>query len=305
MEVSLAVKEFLAAKTNLSPYTRRTYRQRLGVFASWCKHAGLTLETIRASHVRAFIDAMRTRRGKQGNLLSNSTVGCYANDVKTLLAWAAREGEDLGVVILPTIAARVETPKRDVRVIETFSDVDLVAFFQAAESGAQDARDKALLSVLTDTGARASEVVGLTIDCVWLDPDDSYIKVVGKGKKEREIGLGRTARLALRRYITRYRKPRHAQEIRVFLSRTGDPLTVSGLQQLIVRLGKRAGVNGAHPHRFRHNFACRYLANGGDVYKLSRLLGHESVKISERYLGAVKSRQARQGGYSVVDHLKD
>jgi site-specific recombinase XerD len=139
---------------------------------------------------------------------------------------------------------------------------------------------------------------------VWLDADDSYLKVNGKGRKQREVPLGRHSRTALRRYITRYRRPKDKAEKRVFLSRTGTPLTLSGLDQIIREIASRARIKGAHAHRFRHTFACQYLVNGGDVYKLSRLMGHSSVKITERYLGAVKAKQARQG-QSVLDHLQE
>jgi site-specific recombinase XerD len=306
MEVSLAVKEFLAAKASLSPFTLHMYRQRLFVFAAWCKTQGLTLEAMTARFVRAFIQDVSKRPGRHGKLLEASTVRCYTREVKIFLSWCAAETE-LEVTISPTIAARVDSPRVESKVIETFSDAQIAAFFQAAEGGPFAVRNKAILAVLVDTGARASEVVGLSLDCVWLDPDDSFIKVTGKGKKEREIGLGRVARLALRRYITRYRKPARAQEKRVFLARGGVPLTTSGLAQLIVRLGRKAGIEGVRcsPHTFRHGFACSLLAHGESIYRVSRLMGHTSVRITEKYAGAISARQARQGGQSVLDHLKD
>jgi len=306
VKVNTAVKEFLSAKRTLSPLTVRSYKQRLCVFADWCTQHGFTLETLTARAVRTFIEDMGRRPGLGGHPMQNSTVHCYATDVKTFLSWCARE-EDFEGLVSTKIAARVESPPVETKVIEVFTDVQIAAFFRAAEEGDSAVRDRALLALLIDTGARASEVVGLTLDCTWLDPDDSYILVRGKGKKQREIGLGRVARMALRRYVTRYRRPDDRSDTHVFIARTGLPLTVSGLGQLIVRLGKKAGITGVRvsPHTFRHGFACAYLIAGGDLYKLSRLMGHTSVKVTERYLGAIKARQARQGGYSVLDHLKD
>jgi integrase/recombinase XerD len=306
MEVSIAVEEFLVAKASLSPFTRRMYSQRLFVFAAWCKTQGLTLEAMTARFVRAFIQDVSKRPGRHGNPLEASTVRCYAREVKLFLSWCAAETE-LEVTISPTIAARVDSPRVEIKVIETFTDEQLSALFAAAEGGDYGVRNRALLSVLIDTGARASEVVGLTLDCTWLDPDDSYILVKGKGKKQREIGLGRVARLALRRYITRYRKPVSPGEKRVFLARGGVPLTTSGLSQLIVRLGRKAGIEGVRcsPHTFRHGFACTLLAHGESIYRVSRLMGHTSVRVTEKYAGAISARQARQGGQSVLDHLKD
>lgn len=304
MEVDTAVKEFLAAKRHLSPYTRRSYRQRLGVFADWCKAQGLTMDSIQARSVRAFLEDVSKRHGRQGTPIEASTLRVYATVIRTFLAWAAKE-DDLDIVISPTIAQRLSPIPVETKVIETFTAEQLQALFAACEQSMFPVRDKAVLSVLIDTGARASEVVGLMLDSVWLEADDSYILVRGKGKKQREIALGRQARLALRRYITRHRKPKSSTEQHVFLSRSGKPLQPRGLSQLLSALGRTAGVQGTHPHRFRHHFACQYLLAGGDVYKLSRLMGHTSVKVTERYLSAVKAKQVRSNGYSVLDHLKD
>ncbi len=306
MEVSSAVKEFLAAKRQLSPYTRRSYKQRLGVFASWCKQHDLVLESMTARAVRAFLQDVSKRTGPQGKPIQNSTLRVYGTAVKTFLAWCAKESEDLDAAISPTISARVGTIPVEMKVIQTFTPSQISALFAAAEQGTFAVRDKAILAVFVDTGARVSEVVGLTLDCVWLEADDSYILVKGKGKKQREIALGRVARLALRRYVTRYRRPAHPGEPHVFLARGDHPITVSGLSQLIVHLGQKAGITGVRCscHTFRHGYACACLLAGNDVYKVSRLMGHTSVKVTERYLGAVKAKQARDGAYSVLDHLK-
>lgn len=82
---------------------------------------------------------------------------------------------------------------------------------------------------------------------------------------------------------------------------------VSGLEQIIRPIGSRARIKGVRvsPHTFRHTYATLYLLNNnGDIYKLSRLMGHTSVKVTERYLGAIKAKQAREGGQSVLDQLK-
>lgn len=307
MQVSIAVKEFLAAKLIMSKHTQRNYKRYLGMFADWCSEQGLELEQVSARHVRAFLDMVSKRPGHTGGLLKHSTLRIYAISVKAFLNWCSKE-EEFEDVVSSKVAARVELPKSDQGVIETFSPEQLTAFFRAAEQQPEplNVRDKAILAVLIDTGIRASELCGLTLDCVWLNADDSYIKVTGKGRKFREVPLGRAARIALRRYITRYRRARHKGEEHVFLSHVGTPLTTRGLDETIRRLGRAARIKGVRcsAHTFRHFFACQFLISGGDIYKLSRLMGHTSVKVTERYLGAVKAKQARQG-QSVLDHLKE
>jgi site-specific recombinase XerD len=305
MDVREAYEEFLHAKLPRSRATQRGYRIRLNIFASWCEEHALELQMLTAKHVRAFLEDVGMRQGLKSERLAANTVRQYAMTVKNFLSWCSRE-EEFEELISTKVVSRVALPRAEQVVIETFTPEQLQALFRALEKQPFPVRDKAILSVLIDTGIRASELCGLVLNCVWLDADDSYIKVLGKGRKEREIPLGRASRIALRRYITRYRgKPRNQAEQHVFLSRTGEPLTVHGLAELIEHLGEHARIKGVRcsPHTFRHTFACQYLLNGGDIYKLSRLMGHTSVKITERYLQAVNAKQVRRESHSVLDNL--
>jgi site-specific recombinase XerD len=303
MEIEAAISEYHLAHLDLSRYTRAGHKQQLAVFAAYCQAQGLALESIKAAHVRAFLEEVKKRPGKKAGPVRSSTVRAYAQTVKAFLAWVSKE-EDFEDLVSPKLASRIELPKADERVLETFSPLEVTAMLKATEDQVFAVRDRAILAVLLDTGIRASELCGLTLDCVWLDQDDAFLKVMGKGRKERELALGRTARLALRRYITRHRKPASKAETHVFLGRRGALLTVSGLEQIVTQLGERASVPHVHPHRFRATFSVQYLLNGGDVYKLARLLGHTSVGITERYVASMKAHQARAGGQSVLDHLK-
>ncbi len=298
-----AVTEYRYAHSSLSPHTRRNHKSRLSLFVAWCEKQKLTLETLKASHVRAFLDDVSQHTGMKTPLVRTSTVISYGKSIKAFLSWCAKE-EDYN--ISTKLSTRIEVPKADETIIETFSPLQIEALFQAAEKQAFPVRDKAILCVLLDTGVRASELVGLTLDCVWLDADDSYIKVMGKGRKEREIPLGRIARLALRRYVSRYRKASTPKEQHVFLNHVGKPLTRNGLHQIIQPIGERAHIQGVRcsAHTFRHTMAELFLLNGGDIYKLSRLLGHSNVPMTEVYLRAIRAKQVRQGGESVLDRLK-
>lgn len=301
MQIREAVAEYRHAHLRLSTDTQRNHKQRLAMFTNWCEQQGLTLEALTARHVRSFLEWVSARPGMKTPLVRSSTVKTYAASIKAFLRWCEAEGFDVS----PKVVARVELPRVEQTVIEVFSPEQIELLFAAAEKQPYAVRDKALLCVLLDTGARASEVIGLTLDCVWLDADDSYILVHGKGKKDREIALGRKARIALRRYITRYRKPATPKEQHVFLAgNTGKPLTRSGLFQIVAAIGRKAHIKGVRcsPHTARHTFACQSLMNGTDVYKLSRQMGHSSIRVTERYLGAIKAKQARQG-LSVLDHL--
>src|SRR5258708_31591099 len=135
-------------------------------------------------------------------------------------------------------------PKIDQKVIEVFTVEQLKALFLVCEreyTPVLSARDKAILSVLLDTGIRASELCGLTLDCVHLTVEEGYLKVMGKGRKEREVGLGDKARAALHKYMVRLR-PKTSGHNEVFLSRFNAPLTVNGLDQALYRLADWAHI---------------------------------------------------------------
>jgi len=306
MDIREAVAEFLDAKYTISEATRRGYAVRLRIFAAWCEAQGLALEQLTAKHLRQFVADVGKRPGRAGSEhLHSSTVHWYAVSVKTFLNWCSRDSEFAELVSGKTFA-RLQLPRIEQTIIQTFSDSQVQALLRATDKQLYSQRDKAIVSVLIDTGIREAELCGLLLKHVWLESDDSYIRVMGKGRKEREVPLGRDARIALRRYITRYRHPKNQAEQHVFIARGGKPLTEHGVLQVIEQLGERARIRDVRcsPHTFRHTFAVHYLVNGGDIYKLSRLMGHTSVKVTERYLASVSAQQARSEHHSVLDNLK-
>ncbi|GHO44450.1 hypothetical protein KSX_26130 [Ktedonospora formicarum] len=170
-------------------------------------------------------------------------------------------------------------------------------------------RDYVIILLLLDTGIRVGELCGLTLDTVFLSiADQVFVKVLGKGRHQREVGLISEVAQQLWKYVNVHRHPRDQDVKAVFLSRNGEPLTINGIQQLVQEAGKRANIKGARvsPHTFRHTFARMFLENGGDVYKLSVLLGHSSVVVIENYLKDFESRSARrvQSKHSPIAHLK-
>jgi len=141
------------------------------------------------------------------------------------------------------------------------------------------ARLYTMVLFLLDTGVRASELCSLTLDNVALN--EGYMKVTGKGNKERIVLFGTITKKALLRYISTWRlEPESDSVDEVILAVTGTALTYAGLSKAIKRLGKRAGVPRFHAHPFRHTFAVRYLMNGGEVMTLRLILGHTTLDVT-------------------------
>jgi len=169
--------------------------------------------------------------------------------------------------------------------IQPFTQDQVQALLRAARRSRHPKRDEAILIFLLDTGIRASELCNLRMSD--LDERRRSCTVRGKGDKERTIHIGRAASKALWRYFSE--TPR-GQDGYVFLGDRGksanEPLTRSGLLQLIHRLGAAAGIHSVRcsPHTFRHYFAVEFLRGGGNVFSLQQLLGHNDLDMTNRYV---------------------
>lgn len=197
MQIESALLEFAYSKDH-SAESRRWYRARLQAFTAWLRDQGVSeLEGITAPLVRRYVDYKRTTDSpRTGKPLDSHTLHGHVRAVKTFLRWAALDG-----LIDEKLTRRITMPKRSEKLLPVLTPDQVRRLTLACES----VRDRAILSVLLDTGVRASELCGLTLDRVVLTQDDAYLVVHGKGRKMREVGLGKQSRQALHRYILRER----------------------------------------------------------------------------------------------------
>ena len=153
-------------------------------------------------------------------------------------------------------------------------------------------RDKAMLETMYATGSRASEVVGLKLQDLFLE--SHFCKCFGKGGKQRVIPLGRHAIRALQTYLSeqRPRLVRTAPEAPwVFVSRGGRALTREMLWVLVKKYVRRAGLNPrVSPHTLRHSFATHVLAGGADLRTVQEMLGHASIQTTQHYTHVDRER---------------
>lgn len=273
------------------------YRRRIGFFVTAMEEAGTPdLEQIQIGHLRQFVQRLLSAKANerhptkptQEKGLSLQTVRGYVRAIKAFFRWCSEE--DL-LEVNP--ALRLVQPKAPTFLVTTFTIQHLGAMLAACDqSEPLGYRNYVLLLLLLDTGMRVSEVCGLRV----ADVHDRYVRVMGKGRKEREIGMHPEAGKLLWKYIHKYRIPRDLEDERVFIGRKGKPLEVSGVEEIFRQLQRRCGLEGVRvsPHTFRHTFAKMYLEQGGEVFKLSREMGHSTVQVTESYLKDFRSTQARQ-----------
>lgn len=288
--------------------TLELYRRDLGLLACWLERVGVSeLEGVTLALLRQFLNYLLTSSSDERFLYSKiqgklapSTVGTYVSIIKAFFKWCFVE-ELLDV----NPAARLSKPKTPYKVTPAFTPEHIEKMLAACDTETRSGlRDYVILLVLLDTGMRVSELCKLRLS----DVHPRYVKVFGKGQKEREIGLHPEVGKALWKYIQKHRGSFGIEDDHVFLGERG-PLTPSGVQTMLKTVAKRAGVTGvrASPHTMRHTFSKQYLKQGGDIFKLSRELGHSSVQITEKYyLTDFSSTDARQvhDAYSPIGGVK-
>jgi integrase/recombinase XerD len=153
-------------------------------------------------------------------------------------------------------------------------------------------RDVAILSMLLNCGIRASELTGLKIEDVHFEGErGSWIKVFGKGRKERIVPLGNKTALTLRRYL---RERPETEEPYVFLSTHKHRLSLRGLESIFRRFGSDLQSVRCSPHTCRHSYSMAHVAEGTNPYVLSKTLGHSSISITEHYLRGISSEEIRR-----------
>lgn len=257
---------------NLSPGTLRFYKDKLTAFTRWIDREGLdglSLTELTAKHLRDFLTDERKRCSPM------QARHCFVA-LRTFLKHLVTEG-----FLARSALDGVDPPKLPKKQLPAMTIDQVQALLATCDSEFFGIRDKAILLLLLDTGARAAELLAITIDQV--SPPTGVITVMGKGSKERDVCYSDLAAAAVKDYL---RRRVGLDTPSLFVNQYGEPLTYSGLAQLLRRRGQSAKLPAhiTHPHAFRHTFATQFLRNGGDVFTLQKLLGHTTLTMTERYL---------------------
>ncbi len=231
-------------------------------------------------------------------LLSAATVHGHVRTLRAFFNWLVVEG-----LTENNPANNLKPPKVVRKIVSTLSDEEIGAILSTFCTSPSDVRNQTLFIILLDTGLRIGELVNLKMDDVHMD--EGYLKVLGKGKKERIVPIGNNAQKALQRYLFRFRpKPINPVIDNVFLSTRSQPLTENSMKLMFTRLAKRSGVCRLHAHLCRHTFATRFLINGGDVFSLQQILGHSTLEMVRHYVNLASSHITIQHQkYSPLDRL--
>ena len=216
---------------------------------------------------------------KSRDALSERSQARVLSSLKSFFDWLV-----LDKVIKDNPCDKVDAPKIGRYLPDVLSEEEVSAIIDSVETKTwQNVRDKAILEILYGCGLRVSEAVGLRISCVFLK--EGFIRVIGKGNKERLVPLGEMAVEAVETYLEVRPEPADTDSSDfLFLNRFGRSLSRVSMFTMIKKQALAAGIRKEiSPHTFRHSFATHLLEHGADLRVVQEMLGHESISTTEIY----------------------
>jgi integrase/recombinase XerD len=268
----------LAVERGASPNTLAAYGRDLSTYTEFLASRGVNdVDRVRREDITAFVAHLRARG------LAPSTVERKVAAVKGFHRFVVREGLSENH---PT--ARVPLPKVPDRLPDVISVDDAERLLaQPFPDGAAGLRDRAILETLYGCGLRVGELVGL--DTGDIDLEAGFLRVFGKGSKERFVPVSGMAALAVSAYRSHGRpflSPRRSAgpaTSALFLNARGGRLSRQAVFKIVRAYGARVGLEELHPHTLRHSFATHLLEGGADLRALQEMLGHADISTTQVY----------------------
>lgn len=276
---------WLTVERGLAPNSLLAYRRDLGRYAAFLRARGAVPSEVGEALVAAYVTHLEELSDADGGArLAPSSIARALVAVRSFHRFCASEG------LLPADPSEdVGAPRVPQGIPKALTEDEVDALLGAVPGDdARALRDRAILETLYATGIRISELAGL--DAGDLDLDDAIVRVMGKGRRERVVPIGRSARTALRAYLAdgrsvlRRARVTGAASDAVFLNARGGRLTRQGCWGIVRRVGARVGLaDRLSPHVLRHSCATHMLDRGADIRVVQELLGHASVSTTQVY----------------------
>ena len=275
--VEKAVARFIRAlqERNASAHTIKAYRTDLAQFAEYI--GPQSWRDIDHILIRGYL-ANLYERG-----LSKTSVARALAALRSLYKWLAQEGE-----VEQNPAALVATPKLPKKLprVPTIEEVNTVLDSAMPECSAFAERDQVILELLYGCGIRNSELIGINLnDIRW---SSEVILVRGKGRKERYVPFGDSAKSAVQSYLAARQRvlgeTKHTQEKALLINLRGQRLTTRSVGRIVKQIAVARGLSpDVHPHTLRHAFGTHMLEEGADLRAIQEMLGHERLSTTQRY----------------------
>lgn len=275
----LSINQYLAElrRRGASAHTLRNYTSDLEQFATFLEPPGETapdVENIDRALLREWLGHLFSQR------LATISVRRKVAAIRSLFKFLRQEG-----ILASNSAARLRTPKIPQKLPDVMPEEKTNRMLDAVDAGnpvekPSKERDVAFLELLYGCGIRVSELVGIDID--HIDLNEGWLKVRGKGNKERQTPIPERAAAAVERYLA-VRKPKPGERA-LFLNNRGTRLTDRRVRDLVKFYAlATTGDSTVHPHSFRHAYATHLLADGADLRAIQELLGHVRLSTTQKY----------------------
>lgn len=273
---------YLKVERSMSPHTVASYLSdveaflRSGMFDPSSVGTGDILSYI--SERNALGEDASMEENKQGGGLSKRSQARMLSSLRSFFGYLVLEGERVD-----NPCDGIESPKLGRYLPAVLSVEEVEAIMESVDLGSKSGlRDRAILEVLYGCGLRVSEAAGLKISGIYRD--EGFIKVIGKGDKQRLVPLGEIASEAIENYMAVRIEPAQGCDDFLFLNKNGKPLSRVSIFNLVKKQALLAGIRKEiSPHSFRHSFATHLIENGADLRIVQEMLGHESILTTEIY----------------------
>ena len=273
---------------NLAEGTIKKYDKTLNDFFLTCTDLNKqNIEDVTSDDIREHIARLAKR-------VAGKTLKVYFDTIKSYFNYLYRDK-----IIDDNIVSRIEAPKVEHKEIQAFNRFEVDTILNAFDrNDFLGFRNYTMVCIFFATGMRREELAKLYITSINFEVN--IIKVIGKGRKIRNIPLSQTLRKLLIKYLKR--RAEYVDEHRLFkspyliINKDGEQLGVSTISAIISKVGKVENITGVRvsPHTFRHTFAKFFLLNGGDLFSLQKILGHSDIEMTKQYVALNKQELKMQ-----------
>ena len=266
-------KQYLLLEKSLSPKTVEAYLHDVMLLEDFLEHKAL--ETVKLEDIQQFLRSL-VEKG-----IATRSQARIVSGIKAFYRFLVYDG-----TLQDDPTALLNAPKIGMHLPDVLSVPEIEAIIAVIDlSTPEGHRNRALVEVMYGCGLRVSEAVSLKLSHLFFD--EGFIKVLGKGSKERYVPIGSMARKMITLYVEGSRKKvkvKKGEEDYLFLNRRGRHLSREMVFMLVKKWAAEAGIQKSiSPHTFRHSFATHLVEGGADLRAVQQMLGHESITTTEIY----------------------
>lgn len=271
--------DMLTYEKHFSTHTLNAYQLDLNEFNDFLQSEHLSLESFEYKDARRYLAFLYDKGHKR------TSVSRKISTLRSLYQYWMSVDSDIQNPFIQLVH-----PKKEHHLPSFFYEEEMEKLFKTLDDGKKtNIRDRVILELLYATGIRVSELVHIQISDI--DLNYAFVKVLGKGNKERIVPFGEYCQSAIVDYIEQFRSQMRLDHDFLIVNMRGKPITERGVRYVLNEIVKRTqGVYHIHPHKLRHTFATHLLNQGADMRSVQSLLGHESLSTTSQYTHVTKDQ---------------